>query len=96
MREDSEQQGLLGDEQSPNRGSIVDTLKGIIAAFTTVILHAIGATWVQLLQRRIPDLELNMFRSVAPFLMYSVYFLICRKKRAGAVCCFEFSSLFRV
>ena len=76
MREDSEQQGLLGDDQSPNRGSIVDTLKGIIAAFTTVILHAVGATCVQLLQRRIPDLELNMFRSVAPFLMYSLYFLI--------------------
>ena len=76
MREDSEQQGLLGDQQPPNRGSIVDTLKGIIAAFTTVILHAIGATCVQLLQRRIPDLELNMFRSVAPFLMYSLYFLI--------------------
>ena len=76
MREDSEQQGLLGDEQSPKRGSIVDTLKGIIAAFTTVIMHAIGATCVQLLQRRIPDLELNMFRSVAPFLMYSLYFLI--------------------
>ena len=76
MCEDNEQQGLLGDDQSPNRGSIVDTLKGIIAAFTTVILHAVGATCVQLLQRRIPDLELNMFRSVAPFLMYSLYFLI--------------------
>ena len=76
MDEDSEQKGLLEDEQTSSRRSLFDKLKGITAGFITVILHGVGATSFQLLERRIPDLELNMFRSVAPFIMYSFYFLI--------------------
>ena len=56
------------EEQSEVTGERFNALKGIIAAVIIVLLWASSATAVQLLERRIPDMELNTFRSATPFL----------------------------
>ncbi len=41
------------------------SLKGILAGLLLTVSHIIGVTSIQLLERRIPDLELQAFRSIA-------------------------------
>ena len=67
------------DEQGKLRGVSFDTLKGIIAAFVMVLLWATSAAAVQLLERRIPDVELNTFRCATPFLACATLNLISRE-----------------
>ena len=55
-------------EKDNNAKSYLESLKGIIAVFSVVILNTISASCVQLLGRRIPDFELNTFRSAVPLI----------------------------
>ncbi len=51
------------------------SVKGIIAGFLLVFSHIVGMTNLQLLQRRVPDLELNAFRS-AGILCFCVLWMV--------------------
>ena len=55
-----------------NTTSYLESVKGIIAVLSAVILYTASATCVQLLERRIPDLELNTFRCGIPLIFYSI------------------------
>ena len=52
------------------------TLKGIIGTFVSVIMAAMSVTTVQLLERRIPDLELNTYRFAVPLVACSASLLV--------------------
>ncbi len=64
-----------GPAQETQRRPWLQSLKGILAAFMFVIAHVIGVTNIQLLQRRIPDLELQVFRCVGIVLTSLVWML---------------------
>ncbi len=49
-------------QQEPQQRPCDKSLKGIVAALICVFAHVVGITSVQLLQRKIPDLELQVFR----------------------------------
>ncbi len=53
------------DEQKNAKKNWKENLKGILAAFIIVASIMTGVTSVQLLERRVPDLELQAFRCVA-------------------------------
>ena len=53
--------------------------QGSIAVFSAMILFSVSGTCVQLLERRIPDLELNTFRTGVPLVFYFVGILILRR-----------------
>ena len=74
---DTEKAQLLENES--NEKSYLKTATGVIAIFSTVVLFSASATCVQLLERRIPDLELNAFRSGIPLLFYTIGILIMRR-----------------
>ncbi len=75
MAESQESHRLLtldntADPEAPEEESEVkkiwwENLKGIVAASLSVIMLILGVTSVQLLERRVPDLELQVFRCVA-------------------------------
>ena len=81
----SEKEALLIPESEENskeneeRTSCIQSLKGVIAAFAEVLLFVASATSVQLLERRIPDLELNTFRNAVPALLYTLGILFTGK-----------------
>ncbi len=64
---------LLGLDTSDKKEAATETeeqpwkesFKGVVAGFTAVFFRVVGVTNLQLLERRIPDLELNAFRSAA-------------------------------
>ena len=66
-------------ERDHNSKSYLESVKGIIAVFLVVILNTISASCVQLLERRIPDFELNTFRSVVPLLFLSIGLIVMRR-----------------
>ena len=68
----------MGEQEDPERKGRLDAVKGVIPAVIIVILFATSATAVQLLERRIPDLELNTFRSAGPFLTCAIFTVISR------------------
>ncbi len=51
-------------------------LKAILIAFVIPVSHIIGATAVQLLERRIPDFELQAFRSSA-IILFALSWMLC-------------------
>ena len=57
----------------------VDSLKGFCAAFLSVTMVVTSTTSVQLLQRKIPDFELNTIRSVIALLLYSMVLILRRE-----------------
>ena len=57
----------------------LQSFKGVIATFAQVLLFVASATSVQLLERRIPDLELNTFRNAVPAVLYTLGILYTRK-----------------
>ena len=57
-------------QKNDTEKSYFESFKGIIAVFSVVILYTASATCVQLLERRIPDLELNAFRCGIPLIFY--------------------------
>ena len=62
-----------------NATSYLESVKGIIAVFSVVILYTVSATCVQLLERRIPDLELNLFRCGIPLIFYSIGLILMQR-----------------
>lgn len=63
-RPNAEPEDQSQDAESAKRPWLEHT-KGVLAAFSFSISHIFGATSVQLLDRRVPDFELQVFRSVA-------------------------------
>ena len=55
------------------------TFKGIMTALTFVLLLATSGASVQLLERRIPDLELNGIRSFTPLVLSAIWMIFKRK-----------------
>ena len=55
------------------------TFKEIMAAFTFALLLATSGASVQLLERRIPDLELNGIRSFTPLVLSAIWMIFKRK-----------------
>ena len=62
-----------------NTKTYMQKLKGIAAAFGCVLFYTSSAACVQLLERRIPDFELNTFRALVTLIFYSSYFLVTWK-----------------
>ena len=75
LSSETETKQLLDNNNRLNLTSV----KGLVAAFSVVILHAASATCVQLLQRRIPDLELNAFRCGIPLMFFSIGLIVTRR-----------------
>ena len=57
------------------KAGYISSLKGFSAAFFAVLMIVTSTTSVQLLQRRIPDFELNTIRTAIALLSYSVVML---------------------
>ena len=78
MEKGQETEGLLieeseeDNEDNKGRKRCLQSLKGVIATFAQVLLFTASATSVQLLERRIPDLELNTFRNAVPAVLYAL------------------------
>ena len=66
-------------ENKATGGGIFNTIKGISCALGVAICFSFSATCVQLLERRIPDLELNTFRNAIPLVLYVIVFLLMRR-----------------
>ena len=62
-----------------DRTKIWNKIKGIIAMVITELSVTASATSVQLLERRVPDFELNAFRA-GTALFFDILFLLCMKK----------------
>ena len=57
----------------------LQSFKGVIATFAQVLFFTASATSVQLLERRIPVLELNTFRNAVPAMLYTLGILYTKK-----------------
>ena len=66
------------NNSNTTNAGIRNKVKGISCALADAICNAASATCVQLLERRIPDLELNTFRNGIPLVLYSIVFLLMR------------------
>ena len=90
----TEKNALLDGHESSGQKEYLQTMKGISLGFASVILFTSSATSVQLLQRRIPDFELNAFRFGPPLLLYLIPVIVCRKlptierDKIGAAICY--------
>ncbi len=83
-----ESQGLLlkevnasdPEDPAPDKPALsepwLQSFKGILAGFMLVVCHIVGVTNVQLLQRRIPDLELQVFRCTGVVAACVVWMLV--------------------
>lgn len=58
----------------------VETLKGITASVLHILFHILGVTFVQLLQRRIPDLELQVFRCFGVVIACMIWLVVQQKQ----------------
>ena len=64
QKPETETDGLLEEKDNLQRTGFFHKFKGVIAAFGAVLFYVSSGTSVQLLNRRIPDFELNTIRSV--------------------------------
>ena len=67
--------GQMVDEQT----SVLQTLKGLIAKLLVALLTTTSATCVQLLQRTVPDFELDTCRFSTTAIVLFIWLLISRK-----------------
>ena len=74
-----ETEGILEKKEDSERKGCVYRFKGVVAGFGAVMFYVSSGTCVQLLNRRIPDFELNTIRSAVSLLAYSSYLLITGK-----------------
>ena len=77
LSSEAENKQLLEIYDKPK--SYLESVKGIIAVLSVVILYTASATCVQLLERRIPDFELNMFRSGIPLIFYVIGLMMMQR-----------------
>ena len=91
---DNERDSLLSGN---HKSKSVQTLTGMILALLWVLTMVVSAASVHLLQRQIPDFELNMFRCAAPFLCCCVGAIFMRRlpvlPKSEIVCTLLYSSL---
>ena len=80
------------DSLLENKSNLKDKLKGTFLAFLIVLEYVASAVSVQLLERRIPDLELNAIRSGGSCILYLIVLLL--KRRYPYVARRIFKSLF--
>ena len=76
----SELESLFATPKDENTTSYFQKAKGILAAFAYVPLLVISSTGVQLLQRQIPDLELNAIRFGTAGILFSIAIIIATGK----------------
>ena len=74
-----ETEGILEKKEDSERKGCVHRLKGVVAGFGAVLFYVSSGTCVQLLNRRIPDFELNTIRSSVSLFAYSSYLVMTRK-----------------
>ena len=74
-----EMESILEKKGDSERKGCIHRFKGVVAGFGAVMFYMSSGTCVQLLNRRIPDFELNTIRSAVSLLAYSSYFLVTRK-----------------
>ena len=90
----NEQDSLLSEN---NKSKSIQTLLGMMLALLWVLTMVVSAASVQLLQRQIPDFELNMFRCAAPFLCCCVGTIFTRRwpflPKSEFLCTLLYSSL---
>ena len=67
------------DSLSEDKRSFKEKLKGTLLAFLVVLKYSASGISVQLLERRIPDLELNAIRSAGACILYLVVLLLKRR-----------------
>ncbi len=73
----NEGNALLEDTVSSNRRQRnIQALKGLLGTYTFVFNICVSSVSVQLLERRIPDLELNALRCAAPIIPWSIWLTI--------------------
>ena len=60
-------------------GGIFNVIKGITCTLGCAICFSVSPTSVQLLERRIPDLELNTYRNAIPLVLHANVFLLMQK-----------------
>ena len=95
----SESNHLIVEEANKDKENIgyLHRFKGLFAALISVILVVISATCVQLLQRKIPDFELNTFRVLPAVFVYSFVLILTKEfpvvPRSEIIATFCFSLL---
>ena len=70
---------ILLEKEKDDKLSYLKKASGIVAIFLTVILFCTSATCVQLLERRIPDLELNTSRCGVTFIFYIIGLIVIKR-----------------
>ncbi len=75
---DNKSQALEKEHEAQHR-TWIGSVKGILGALLVVFCHVVSITSVQLLQKRIPDIELNAFRCFV-ILIYCVTQMLFKKK----------------
>ena len=69
-KESVNEKSALNESSKESNGSYLQVFKGISAAFGFVIASVVSLTTVQMLEKRVPDFELNTFRCGIPLLLY--------------------------
>ena len=77
VEETEEDKDLL--DKAEDRPTRFQSFKGIVATFVGEFLFILSGACVQLLERRIPDFELNTFRNGIPLILYTIVVLATRK-----------------
>ena len=79
-KQDQEKQSLLEDKSEGTKyNDLRRKISGLLALVSIGILDTVSFSSVQLLEKRIPDFELNTFRSASPLLFYLLGMTITRK-----------------
>ena len=74
-----EMESILEKNEDSERKGYIHRLKGVVAGFGAVMFYVSLGTCVQVLNKRIPDFELNTIRSAVSLLAYSSYLVMTRK-----------------
>ena len=75
-------------KKQDNNGEIINScnvIKGLFAIFADVLSMVVAASSVQMLERSIPDFELNLFRYSAALASYGLFVLV-KKQLPGNNC----------
>ena len=67
------------DEERKDEISSLQKCKGIVAASTDVLMMVISVTCVQLLERKVPDFELNTIRQATGVLFFFIVSIVTGK-----------------
>ena len=70
-----EEEALIDDDKDEQTTDYWSITKGVLAAAAYALLATASGVSVQLLERRIPDFQLNVFRNIVPLVMNSVWIL---------------------